>query len=118
GRAARGRLRRRHDRTLRHPHRDRLRGQRGAPQLPDRAPPGHRGRPGHRDVHLPPAGKADLPVRDALTVETGALLAVIAAAIVVNLVVMAVIVVPPMVGRQSPLTSDPGLDTNAPGLAG
>ena len=50
--------------------------------------------------------------------ETGALLAVIGAAIVVNLVVMAVIIVPPILGRQSPLTSDPGLDTNAPGLAG
>ena len=47
-----------------------------------------------------------------------AVLQVIAAAILVNLAVMAVIIVPPMVGRRSPLASDRGPDPDAPGLAG
>ena len=62
-----GRLRRHHRRHLRHPHRGRLRGQRGAPQLPVRAPAGDRGRPRHRDLRLPADGQADLSVGDALT---------------------------------------------------
>lgn len=49
---------------------------------------------------------------------SGAVLEVIAAAIVVNLAVMAVIIVPPMFGRQSPLTSEPEPDPDGPGLAG
>ena len=46
------------------------------------------------------------------------MLAVIAAAIVVNLGVMAIIIVPPMIGRRSPLGGDSGPDPDAPGLAG
>ena len=46
--------------------RDRLRGQRGAAALPRRAAAGHRGRARDRDVRLPAAGQADLPVGRAL----------------------------------------------------
>jgi len=49
---------------------------------------------------------------------TGAALAVIAVAIVINLAVMAVIIVPPLLGRRSPLTSDRGPNPDAPGLDG
>ncbi|MBI3745497.1 MAG: GGDEF domain-containing protein [Chloroflexi bacterium] len=49
---------------------------------------------------------------------TGAALAVIAVAIVINLAVMAAIVVPPILGRRSPLASDDRPDPDAPGLDG
>ena len=49
---------------------------------------------------------------------SGAILLVIAAAIVINLAVMAVIIVPPIIGRKSPFTSDEQPDADAPGMAG
>ena len=51
---------------LRPAHRDRLRGQRGAAALPDRAAARDRRRPRDRDLRLPADGQADVPVGDAL----------------------------------------------------
>ena len=46
--------------------RDRVRGQRGAAALPDRAPAADRRGPRDRDVRVPAHGQADVPVGDAL----------------------------------------------------
>ena len=49
---------------------------------------------------------------------SGAIRWVIAAAIIINIGVMAVIIVPPVIGRRSPLSADEEPDADAPGMAG
>ena len=49
---------------------------------------------------------------------TGTVLTVILVALVINLAVMALILVPPMLGRRTLFDASRGLDTDAPGLAG
>src|SRR5699024_5365506 len=49
-----------HRRFLRPPRRGRLRQRRGPAHAHLRQDPQHRGRHGHRDVHVPPAAQADL----------------------------------------------------------